>query len=93
MLFACLQIHIKKRRVMISVMAYAVFRFFNEFLRGDDRGTLIPGSGLSPAQTISLAVLVLTISAALYNNLKKKLTGRVPVPKQGTGVQKGGVHA
>lgn len=93
MLFACLQIFIKKRRVMISVLAYAVFRFFNEFFRGDDRGTLIPGSNLSPAQTISLALLAFTLGLALYNHLKKNRMGRVTVPNLGTGVKKGGVHA
>ncbi|MBR3691252.1 MAG: prolipoprotein diacylglyceryl transferase [Clostridia bacterium] len=37
--------------------AYPLFRFFAEFLRGDDRGTLIPGIPLSVSQQISLAVL------------------------------------
>jgi phosphatidylglycerol:prolipoprotein diacylglycerol transferase len=90
LLFIALQLYIKKRRVVVSMTAYAIFRFFNEFLRGDDRGTLIAGSGLSPAQIISLTLITVTLGAMLYLCLKRKF-GRglvLPADKQ----VKGGVR-
>jgi prolipoprotein diacylglyceryltransferase len=88
LLFIALQLYIKKRRVVVSMTAYAIFRFFNEFLRGDDRGTLIAGSGLSPAQIISLTLITVTLGAMLYLCLKRKF-GRglvLPADKQVKGV-------
>jgi phosphatidylglycerol:prolipoprotein diacylglycerol transferase len=44
----------------IYLAAYAVFRFMVEFIRADPRGELIAGI-LTPSQTISLAMLVLSV--------------------------------
>lgn len=87
LLFIALQLFIKKRRVAVAVTAYGIFRFFNEFLRGDDRGTLIAGSGLSPAQTISLTLIAAALGVTLYLHLKQKHGGRIVLPadKQKTG--------
>ncbi len=80
LLFIALQIYIKKRRVVITVTSYVIFRFFNEFFRGDDRGTLIAGSGLSPAQIISLTLMAVTLGAMLYLRLKQKYGRQIVLP-------------
>ena len=43
--------------------AYAVFRFCIEFLRGDDRGSFIPG--LSPSQMQAIVLLLVSIALAV----------------------------
>lgn len=80
LLFILLQLFIKKRRIPVVVLSYSVFRFFIEFLRGDDRGTLIPGSPLSPAQTIALALATVTLGALLYRRIKINRSGQASVP-------------
>lgn len=80
LLFIALQLFIKKRRVTVTVTAYAIFRFFNEFLRGDDRGTLIAGSGLSPAQIISLTLIAVTLGVTLCLHLKQKHGTQIVLP-------------
>ena len=80
LLFAALQLFIKNRRVAVTVISYAIFRFFNEFFRGDDRGTLIAGSGLSPAQTISLTLIAVTLGVTFYLHLKQKHGGHIVLP-------------
>lgn len=80
LLFIALQLFIKKRRVTVAVIAYGIFRFFNEFFRGDDRGTLIAGSGLSPAQTISLILIAVTLGVTLYLHLKQKHGRQIALP-------------
>jgi phosphatidylglycerol:prolipoprotein diacylglycerol transferase len=67
LLFIALQLFIQKHRVTVMVLSYSILRFFLEFLRGDDRGTLIPGSVLSPAQTISLLLIAVTLGAMLHS--------------------------
>lgn len=47
---------IKYHNFEIYFMAYGTFRFFIEFLRGDDRGAT--NSILSPAQLLSIAIIV-----------------------------------
>lgn len=89
LLFIALQLFIRKRRVVITVTAYAIFRFFNEFLRGDDRGTLIAGSGLSPAQIISLTLIAATLGVTLYFHLKRKYGRQIVLPDKQI---KGGVR-
>lgn len=51
---------INKRKTEIYFMTYGVFRFFLEFLRGDDRGSfLIPF--LSPSQFMSIVMVIIGI--------------------------------
>lgn len=47
-------------------MAYAVFRFCIEFLRGDHRGTLIPGLTPSQTQVIVLAAVSVALAVCVY---------------------------
>jgi phosphatidylglycerol:prolipoprotein diacylglycerol transferase len=80
LLFIALQLFIKKQRVVVTVISYAIFRFFNEFFRGDDRGTLIVGSGLSPAQTISLTLIAVALGVTIYLHLKQKHGRQIVLP-------------
>ena len=70
-LFALVFLLIRRRParpLLVYCTAYPIFRFFAEFLRGDDRGVLIPGISLSVSQQISLAILagVLVYTAISY---------------------------
>jgi len=56
-IFALLAFRRVRHPCRFYFVSYAVYRFFAEFLRGDDRGALIPGCPLSVSQQISLAVL------------------------------------
>lgn len=58
----CLLFFGKNHAFSLYLTAYGAGRFLLEFLRGDDRGSLIPG--ISPAQAISLILIVL--GAALF---------------------------
>lgn len=49
---------------------YSLLRFLVEFLRGDDRGSLLPG--LSPSQWVSLAAFVLSAEAVRRRGLAVK---------------------
>lgn len=45
-------------RAGVSLMAMGMGRFALEFLRGDSRGVLFPGTSLSPAQCLSIVLFV-----------------------------------
>ncbi len=72
-LFIALQLFIKKHRSIITILSYCIFRFFNEFLRGDDRGALIPGIPFSPAQIISLSLIIIIAVLLAYSGIINKL--------------------
>jgi phosphatidylglycerol---prolipoprotein diacylglyceryl transferase len=72
-LFVVLQLFIKKHRSVITILSYSIFRFLNEFLRGDDRGSLIPGFPFSPAQTIALSLIIIITLLPAYYYVKSKL--------------------
>lgn len=60
--FICAYITIKKKyqnTMGIYLICYGVFRFFNEFLRDDSRGSFIPG--ISPSQFWSIMMVILGI--------------------------------
>ena len=60
------------RLFFIGGILYSIFRFFNEFLRGDDRGGLI--LGLYPSQFISIVIFVLfSILIFCISKWKEKL--------------------
>lgn len=59
-LFFLFQFRIKNNRLSIYLLSYSTIRFFIEFGRGDDRGTLIT-SILSPAQITSIVIFAVTI--------------------------------
>ena len=46
-------------RTAVYLCSYGSFRFVLEFLRGDDRGILIKGADLHPAQFISVLCIVI----------------------------------
>ena len=58
------------------MISYGVFRFFIEFLRGDDRGNTILGI-ISPSQFLSIIMIICGILLFIFedkivNALKKK---------------------
>lgn len=57
-LFFVLQFCVRRRRMSVYLIAYGVFRFLVEFLRGDDRGQLIAFLPGSPAQQIAVLTIV-----------------------------------
>ena len=73
---AVLRKKIKYHNFEIYFIAYGIFRFFNEFLRGDDRGAT--SSVLSPAQLLSIAIVVsgiiIAYRYAVYRNISKQLS-------------------
>lgn len=66
----------KRYAAEIYLIAYGVFRFSMEFLRGDDRGST--GFFLSPAQVICILILIFGVLMILYERgiTAKKLTGK-----------------
>lgn len=67
---------IKKYNIEIYCIAYGVFRFLIEFLRGDDRGAT--GFFLSPSQIMSLILLIAATLLILYRHgiVFKKLAAK-----------------
>lgn len=55
-----------KFNIVLYFLAYGAFRFFIEFLRGDERGSLIPG--LSPSQFLSLLLILGGILWIIFEN-------------------------
>jgi phosphatidylglycerol:prolipoprotein diacylglycerol transferase len=63
--FILLQVNNKNRHLSLYFIYYGVIRFIMEFFRFDDRGT-IPFSNLSPAQLISLLLIVSGLSIHFF---------------------------
>lgn len=59
----------RSRLFPLGMMGYAIMRFGNEMLRGDDRGRLI--LGLHPSQFIGVVVFVLNAAAFFYITAQK----------------------
>jgi phosphatidylglycerol:prolipoprotein diacylglycerol transferase len=70
-LFLVFTFFIKKHRFIVYIPAYAVFRFFIEFGRGDLRGRFLV-SFLSPAQVISLLLLASVLIYFVAKLIKRK---------------------
>ncbi len=58
-----------KKSMGIYALSYGIFRFFIEYLRGDDRGTFV--GKLSPSQTWSLALIVFGFVWFIFPFVKK----------------------
>lgn len=64
--FAVVRLRVPRgRRAAVSLMAMGTGRFALEFLRGDSRGVFFPGVPLSPAQCLSIVLLLLGASLLL----------------------------
>ena len=74
---------IKYHNFEIYFMAYGTFRFFIEFLRGDDRGAT--NSVLSPAQLLSIAIIVAGIIITYRYVLKNKINRQLSVSNREDG--------
>lgn len=62
-------LYLKKRfqhNMSLYLVTYGIFRFLIEYIRGDDRGVLIPGVNVSPSQWISIFMIVLGIILAIF---------------------------
>ena len=60
----------KGRLFYIYLLCYSVFRFINEFFRGDKiRGFIF---GISTSQFISILIFIAAVSLLVYENVKKK---------------------
>lgn len=68
----CLWRFSKKNAFPFYLIFYGAFRFLIEFLRDDDRGSLIPG--LSPAQFLSILLLLLGAALLVYPHLRRRKT-------------------
>ena len=65
---------IKKNRTAWYLIGYNVFRFFLEYLRGDDRGAS-PFGFLSPSQFMSIIMLLMGIALLIWRkDIEKWLT-------------------
>ena len=69
---------------------YGVFRFFVEFLRGDNRGST--GFALSPSQVMSIVLILIGVLLILYEKEKifKKLYVKMKMYREETNIY--GVH-
>ena len=77
LLFAVLSVLLLKTRVGclgVYLSAYALFRFLIEFLRDDDRGSLV-GNALSPSQFWAIALFlagIALIAIPLFREIRKR---------------------
>ncbi len=67
----------KKYYLPIYLIAYGVFRFFLEFLRGDDRGGT--GFALSPSQLMSIIIVVAAVIMIWFDTFKKPILSPAPM--------------
>ncbi len=70
---------IKNHQFEIYLISYGIFRFFIEFLRADDRGSLF--GVLSPSQWLSLLLIVTGIISILLTFVKKMKTNSLETTK------------
>jgi phosphatidylglycerol:prolipoprotein diacylglycerol transferase len=63
-----------KNQFYIYILTYSIFRFIVEFIRADDRGTVLNQNIFSPSQIISLLTVILFTSIILTNKNFQKQT-------------------
>ena len=89
LIFAVMMIYYKKLRecfLETYCFGYGVFRFFAEFLRGDNRGST--GFALSPSQVMSILLIAIGILLIFYKKGKilKKLSAKMQAYRDETNV-------
>ena len=77
---AVLRKKIKYHNFEIYFIVYGVFRFFNEFLRGDDRGAT--SSILSPAQLLSICIVIAGIIITYCYAFKDRIYSQLAVSRR-----------
>jgi len=63
-----------KNQLYFYILTYSIFRFLIEFIRADNRGTVLNQSLFSPSQIISLIVVILFTFIILANKNSQKQT-------------------
>ena len=81
MLVLLLRFNQSKLLLPLYGFAYALFRFFIEFARGDARGAFIPGLTPSQTQSILLFAVAAVLTVFLYK-LKKIPFANAPLPEE-----------
>lgn len=77
-----------KYTMNLYLISYGIFRFLNEFLRGDNRGSFIPG--ISPSQFWSIVMVLMGIAFYFvmpYIIKKLNVDFDAPLPEENTEVQ------
>lgn len=63
-----------EKRFFIYIISYCSFRFIIEFIRADDRGTILEQTLLSPSQVVSVSIVLLSLLLILINKRNTHLT-------------------
>jgi len=63
-----------KNQFYIYILTYSIFRFIIEFIRADDRGTVLSQDTFSPSQIISLLTVIIFTALIITNNQFQKQT-------------------
>ena len=79
-LMAVFRKRIKYHNFEIYFITYGIFRFFNEFLRGDDRGAT--SSVLSPAQLLSIGIVIAGIIIIHRYVSQDKIYGQLAIDRR-----------
>ena len=70
LLILTILLFVLKNKFKLYLILYSVSRFFLEFLRGDDRGSVL--INISPAQTISILIILVIISKTFLKKIRTK---------------------
>ncbi|MFQ3675132.1 MAG: prolipoprotein diacylglyceryl transferase [Endomicrobiia bacterium] len=65
---------LRHKLLFFGLIFYSILRFFNEFLRGDYRGEYV--FGLSPAQFISIILIILNFLVIVYITFRAKTSDK-----------------
>lgn len=55
-------------KFLFYTVSYAVFRFFVEFIRADNRGSLLEQMVLTPSQLIAMFIFIIGVGVIIYKN-------------------------
>lgn len=66
-----------KNTFFIYLLSYSVFRFFLEFIRNDNRGSVLGQSTLTPSQSIAIFTVIAIIFLVAINSLLAKKNSRI----------------
>lgn len=83
MLLLIFKFDLSKIALPLYGMAYAVFRFCIEYVRGDDRGSFIPGLTPSQMQSVILALVAIALTVLVFGfRIIPFAKAKDPIPKK-----------